>query len=296
VKYPPPLGIMEVRVQNCKDKVRFQSKGNPGELSHQIFRSGRCVGYHSCDQEKRGLAIPKPGEMTTRSGIFPFLARPGRSRSSSIVAFLVAGAACLLIILSGLPARGPLAQHMALHILLMNAAAPVAALLLIRIAHVRFCRLHPAAFLQIAMLWGWHAPPVLEWALAGTVPHLTMQLSLFAIALLFWVAILAHQMTQQWRAILALLLTSKLYCLLGALLIFAPVTLFPGIHGTHASGLAAGSALTDQQAAGLLMLIVCPVTYISAGVVMAAQWLQDLSALPANHWISSAANSSSQGR
>jgi putative membrane protein len=185
---------------------------------------------------------------------------------------------------------------MALHILLMNAAAPVAALLLIQIAHVRLCRLIPAAFLQIAMLWGWHAPPVLKWALAGTGPHLTMQLSLFAIALLFWLAILSHQMMQQWRAILALLLTSKLYCLLGALLMFAPVTVFPGIHGSHAYGLAAGSALTDQQAAGLLMLVVCPLTYISAGVVMAARWLRDLSAMHANHWTISAASFSSQDR
>jgi putative membrane protein len=169
---------------------------------------------------------------------------------------------------------------MAVHILLMNAVAPVATLLVIQSANRTTALgggwLILATFLQIAVLWGWHAPPVLEAALSNTLLQLTMQLSLFATALLFWFAILFQEGAGRWRPILALLITSKLYCLLGALLIFAPQTVYPNIDVSHGHQLVAGSALIDQQTAGLLMLIACPLTYVSAGIIMAAQWLREL--------------------
>ena len=46
----------------------------------------------------------------------------------------------------------------------------------------------------------------------------------------------------------------------GALLIFAPRTLY------HL-------ALDDQQLAGLLMITVCPLSYLVAAVVLAVQWI-----------------------
>jgi putative membrane protein len=207
-----------------------------------------------------------------------------------------AGGACSMIALNVLPGW-LLVKHMALHILLMNAAAPVAALLLTRTARARLCArwLVPATFLQIAVLWGWHAPSMLKWALADTMTHLIMQLSLYVAAMFFWLVLLSQEATERWRSILALLVTSKLYCLLGALLVFAPETIFPGIHESHVYELAAASAIMDQQAAGLLMLVICPLTYISAGVVMAAQWLQHLSAMHIDSWPARATSSSALG-
>jgi putative membrane protein len=81
----------------------------------------------------------------------------------------------------------------------------------------------------------------------------------------------------RWRALFALLLTGKLFCLLGALLVFAPRLLY----GDPAAGHAwhtpeTGDALADQHLGGLLMLAVCPLTYVLAGVIIAAQWLRDL--------------------
>ncbi|HET6628164.1 MAG TPA: cytochrome c oxidase assembly protein [Woeseiaceae bacterium] len=160
-------------------------------------------------------------------------------------------------------AFGHLAAQMLAHILLMNAVAPLLAIA----AHAAAPRswptlLVPAAVVQVAALWAWHAPPVLEAAMHSDLLHLAMQASLLLVAFWFWWAIFSRR-EARWRAIVALLVTGKLFCLLGVLLVFAPRALY---------GLT-GSALPDQQLAGLLMLIACPATYIVAGVVVAARWL-----------------------
>lgn len=165
-------------------------------------------------------------------------------------------------------AFGHLSAQMLVHILLMNAVAP----LLAATINGRYTRrwtglLLPAAALQVAALWAWHAPPVLDAVLHSTALHTGMQASLLLVALWFWLAVFSDR-AARWRAILALLVTGKLFCLLGVLLVFAPRSLYPGI---AASG--APNALADQQLAGLLMLIACPATYVVAGIVVAARWL-----------------------
>jgi putative membrane protein len=107
-----------------------------------------------------------------------------------------------------------------------------------------------------------------------------MQMSCFAAALWFWLAILADRSAMRWRALFALLITGKLFCLLGALLVFAPRLLYGDVaaHGLQVAG--HDAALADQQLAGLLMLAVCPLTYVLAGVIIAAQWMSDLARTP----------------
>ena len=36
------------------------------------------------------------------------------------------------------------------------------------------------------------------------------------------------------------------------------------------------SGLADQQLAGLLMITACPLTYVTAGVIIAARWVLEL--------------------
>lgn len=108
-----------------------------------------------------------------------------------------------------------------------------------------------------------------------------MQLSLLAAAIWFWLAVLASGGTARWRALVALLVTSKLFCLLGVLLVFSPRLLYPMLtlgHHAGAPGSISGDLLADQHFAGLLMLVACPLTYLAAGVAIAAQWLRELSA------------------
>lgn len=161
------------------------------------------------------------------------------------------------------PAFGHLAAQMLTHILLMSAAAPLLAFAARRWWPRRRAHfLVPATVLQVAALWAWHSPPALDAAMRSGLLHTVMLLSLLAAASWFWWTIFDAR-ERRWQAILALLVTGKLFCLLGVLLVFAPRVLYAG----HAGGLA------DQQLAGLLMLIACPATYVAAGVVVAARWL-----------------------
>jgi putative membrane protein len=171
---------------------------------------------------------------------------------------------------------GPLSLHMAQHILLMNVVALVVAAVLLR--GLTAMPIHRsswiAAIVQIALLWIWHAPPVMNAAMQDTGLHVTMQASLFVAALWFWSAVLASAKTASWMPILVLLGTSKLFCLLGVLLVFSGHEIYaigPG-HAGHPGA----EALADQQLAGLLMLVACPLSYLGAGVVIAARWLTAL--------------------
>ncbi len=174
-------------------------------------------------------------------------------------------------------AFGHLAAQMLAHIVLMNAVAPLLALAARGALPRRWPGwLVPATIAQAVALWAWHAPPALDAALQSGLLHLGMQASLLLVACWFWWAVFSHR-EARWRAILALLVTGKLFCLLGVLLVFAPRALYAGL--AHGAGAA---ALSDQQLAGLLMLIACPATYIVAGVVVATRWLGrlDPDALP----------------
>jgi len=182
-----------------------------------------------------------------------------------------------------IPAIGTLTEHMAIHLFLMNAVAPLAALAAVRLAALKVDsrpQVFPAMLAQLALLWAWHAPPLLSRTMVSPGLHALMQLSLFAAALWFWSSMLGLRGGDRWRGLLALLLTAKIFCLLGVLLVFAPRGLYPALlSASHAAGHAMPIRLEDQQLAGLLMLVVCPVTYLTAGVAMAARCVFGIDAL-----------------
>jgi putative membrane protein len=169
---------------------------------------------------------------------------------------------------------------MAQHIVLMSAVAPVLAYLLRpRLPESPVRQLAAATAVQIGVLWFWHAPPVFE--LTTFVPmHVLAQLSLLLAAMWFWSAVFAVGGNARWRPILALLITGKLFCLLGVLLTLAPRPLYAGMahHGM-------ADLLQDQQLAGLMMIVACPLTYLVAGLICAAKWFASLedAAAPASN-------------
>ncbi|WEX73967.1 cytochrome c oxidase assembly protein [Sinorhizobium numidicum] len=183
---------------------------------------------------------------------------------------------------------GPLASHMVLHILLMNLVAPLAAMCL---SHTWRERPEPApgmlqlaTIAQLIVLWAWHAPPLLNRALTSQPVHLLMYASLLLSAFLFWWAVLRFDADRRWKPIVALLVTSKLYCLLAVLFVFSPRALYSGIAGSHAGHGASvfDTTLADQQLAGLIMLAACPATYVLAGIALAGRWLLAMDAEAAN--------------
>jgi putative membrane protein len=174
---------------------------------------------------------------------------------------------------------GPLTRHMGVHILLMNALAPLLAVAWTRWrggerggGHFLFA----ASATQIALLWILHAPPLMAVAAHEPAVQTLVQAALFASALWFWSAVFNQAEDARWRALFALLVTGKLFCLLAALLVFAPRSLYPIYAHVPAHGLVWADSLSDQQLAGLLMIVMCPLSYVVAAVVIAERWLRGL--------------------
>jgi putative membrane protein len=180
---------------------------------------------------------------------------------------------------------GALAHHMAVHILAMNLAAPLAAFFFRAFNPVTGWSisrwLWPAVALQLALLVGWHLPVVLAFAFASDAALAAMHLSLFLAALWFWLAVFAAADETAWRSLAALLGTGKIFCLVGVLLAFAPRPIYAAVGMSHGSAPpSASELLADQQLAGLLMLIACPLAYVLAGIVIAARWLSAIDKPP----------------
>lgn len=166
---------------------------------------------------------------------------------------------------------GPLTELMLQHMVLMNLIVPGSIHILRPIIPTTASGSWPqATATQLVLLWGWHSPPALEAATSSPMIMLAMSISLTAGAAWFWLAIYATPAGEHWRSIFALLVTGKLFCLLGALLVFAPRSLFGAAADSHVVSMS--ESLADQQMAGLVMLVACPLIYITAGVVMASRW------------------------
>jgi putative membrane protein len=187
-----------------------------------------------------------------------------QSRPPQVLA-IVASSTCVVAVLAlvaGYLEFGPHARHMMAHILTMNVAAPaLGAILLARYTKpVRgVSLLWSATFVQIAVLWTWHTPTVQTLTLHAPGGTVVMHIVLLVVAMAFWASLFSLPAPSRWQAIPALLFTGKLVCLLAALLVFAPRSLY-GSHAAH--------SLDDQHLAGLLMLAACPLSYLVAAVLM----------------------------
>jgi putative membrane protein len=163
---------------------------------------------------------------------------------------------------------GPLSVQMLQHLTVMNIAAPLAALYLSGRTAPK--ALLPAGFAQLLALWAWHAPAVQQFAASSPSGQLGLMILLATAAVWFWSAVIS---APDWKGLIALLLTGKLVCLLGALLIFAPRDLYT-LDGLVLALCTTGpSSLADQQLAGLLMITACPLSYLVTGVALAARMI-----------------------
>jgi putative membrane protein len=198
-----------------------------------------------------------------------------RLASPAIASIAAVGVAGVAIVLS--LDFGPLSAHMARHIALMNVAAPAFAIILAHHPLARVGRPAPLwaiGVLQIVLLWAWHAPSMQRLSMEFEMLQMLMHGSLFLAGVAFRTLLLTLSPNARWQAIFLLLLTGKLSCLLGALLIFAPRHLYAAIqHPQHHSIM---PDLADQQLAGLLMITACPLSYVLAGVILAAGMMADL--------------------
>lgn len=198
----------------------------------------------------------------------------------ALPAMISAACVALLVMVSFLLARpGPLSGLMVQHLFVMNVIAPLAGAFLAAGKPARLgggAVLWGAALAQMLLLWGWHAPAFQRAAAASASLHLLMMALLAGAAIVFWAVLLRAGAQGRWSAVGALLLTGKLACLLGGLLVFAPRELY-GLTGLALAICGSGpSTLADQQMAGLMMIAACPLSYVTAGLVIAARMLRDL--------------------
>ena len=241
----------------------------------------------ACGSPPKSIAVRKP---STINGLFEQASGIGATWLAlpvAIGALAVSGAGGLVLATVDF---GPLSAHMAHHIALMNVFAPLAAILLAdrvrpRLGGVNRTRgvreLWWAAAVQLIVLWAWHLPSAQRWGMDSGAGQLFMHASLFLSAVVFWTMVLALAGSRRWQSILALLVTGKLACLLGSLLIFAPRLLYSSAeHSHHATRTMAPLTLGDQQLAGLLMIVACPLSYLLAGVVIASQIMNELGHRP----------------
>jgi putative membrane protein len=183
---------------------------------------------------------------------------------------------CIRLVQS-LDLHGMMSHHMLSHIVLMNLAAPVSAALIHSwdSKHATRCSgaavLIGASGLQLALLIGWHSPPSMMLVLSTPALAPLMQISLYASALFFWIAVYRQIQENAWRALMALLVTGKLYCMLAVLLVFSPRALYTADAPHMAIDLA------DQQLAGTMMVVACPLSYILIATVLTVRWLNALS-------------------
>jgi putative membrane protein len=146
------------------------------------------------------------------------------------------------------------------HMVLEFAAAPLIALGLGW--RPRGGALAPAAVLA-ACLWLWHAPGPYDATFASDAVYWLMHLTSFAAALWLWAALLNGRDLASSAA--AVLITTGMMGLLGAVITFAPTPLYR-VHEltTWAWGL---TPLADQQLGGVIMWI--PAGLVLAGGLMA---------------------------
>ena len=149
------------------------------------------------------------------------------------------------------------------HVLLVAAAAPLVAWALPRPARQPSLAGWTSGF--VAVFWAWHAPGAYGAAMSNDLVYALMQASLLATATGAWRAVRA---ARPGGAVVALLATTVLMGLLGAILTFAPRALYaPHALTTMAWGL---SPLEDQQIAGLIMWIPAAGIYLASALSILA--------------------------
>ncbi|WP_252374310.1 cytochrome c oxidase assembly protein [Hydrogenophaga sp. 2FB] len=125
-----------------------------------------------------------------------------------------------------------------------------------------------ATAIAAVVFWVWHAPAPYAAALSSDGVYALMQFTLLASAIGFWMAVRRSGPT---AAMGAVLVTTVLMGLLGALITFAGRPLYPP---HFASTLSWGvSPLEDQQLAGITMWAPGSIAYLAAAMWIGWRWM-----------------------
>jgi putative membrane protein len=162
--------------------------------------------------------------------------------------------------------------HMAQHLLTMNIAALLISLAIKPNHRLFLIPLSAVTTIQMAAFWFWHTPAVFSASHHHFLWSPLMRVSLFGVALIFWTVVLNLRVNSPWPQIFALLVTAKVFCLLGAVFVFTRRPLYTNHGNPESWGI---TAIEDQQLAGLVMVSACALVYVAVAITMFANWLFD---------------------
>jgi len=131
-----------------------------------------------------------------------------------------------------------------------------------------------ATFVQLAVMWLWHAPALFNRALGHAGWHIAQHLSFLVSALLFWWAMAhgRHGRSGYGLAAFCLFLTSLGGGALGALMALSTSPWYAGYAAMGLSPIGLTPA-EDQQLAGLLMWVPGGLVHAGAALVLLHRWL-----------------------
>ena len=122
--------------------------------------------------------------------------------------------------------------------------------------------------LAAVAFWTWHIPAPYGSAMSSVAVYALMQFTILGSALGFWLAV---RRSDPARALAAILVTTVLMGLLGALITFAAQPLYPP---HFASSISWGVApLEDQQLAGIVMWAPGSFAYLLAAIWIGWRWM-----------------------
>lgn len=175
--------------------------------------------------------------------------------------------------------RDSFAAHMIAHMGVVALAAPLIAIGLdkhIGRKAVPFAFSLPilASLVELAVVWGWHAPAMRALSERSTAATVIEQATFLLAGLLLWTSSLsARGAGQAGAGAFALLLTSIHMTLLGALLSLSPRPLY-GAGDVTCFGTVL-SAEQDQQFGGVAMLLVGAAVYLAGGLYLLSRTLAE---------------------
>jgi len=194
---------------------------------------------------------------------------------------LAAAAILAALWLGPLPAmsRTAMSPHMLLHLGVTTAAAPLLAVSLARLDWFRssFAQAAGAVFAtsvsEMAVVWGWHAPPLHEAAATHLPVFALEQASFLAAATLLWTACIAAAGTGGRMVGAAALLFAFMHmAMFGVLLALAPNLIYSPQFCLGSFGF---QPLEDQQFAGALMATVGATPCLAGGCILAYLAISD---------------------
>ena len=168
--------------------------------------------------------------------------------------------------------RTAFSAHMILHLGIVAAAAPLLAIGLNRTRY-GFANLRPglksaaaASLFDLAMVWGWHAPPLHEAAATIDAAFVLQQVCFLAAGVLVWgIGFSGRDQAEAGVGAFAMLTTFMHMSMLGVLIALAPSLIYPPELCLGAFGF---EALDDQRLGGTLMAVGGGLPYLAGGLVL----------------------------